>query len=609
MTIERLDIRSNTRKGQELNSDHPPTTKWKLVDEIGFQKSSGASQTVSHVVEHAPDATIQLHFPSYAGKSADGTVLIGDELATEKVVPFRFESRTVAVSKNGTVKFDSKSQGIDDGIGCLINEDSFAVLRRTTWELLIVSSAGVVTKCLPLWSHSKRMPRSVSYTDRDTFLLVFCNRVREVELLEIDRQGRLLWSLPNRAAEIGLVGSVQWLTTDTLLIADPFRHVVIEIDRAGNVLWRFGQPGEPSQAMTSLSSPACARRMLDGRTLIADTRNHRVLVADSDGASHAIRVADNGLCDPLYADILDDGNYLVCDTGNRRVIELSPSGDIVWSSTPQTAPHRLFSYPRSVEAVDDHNYLIADTANDRIVVFDSSTSQVLRQDVHVDPPLFWPRCVRSLPSGGTLIADGRNGRILEVSKHGDVVNQLCEINLDGRTPLKDPHEVRMLPGGRLLIVDSSRDLVAIADWSGNVFQAVGETHEPLLRDPHSAQQLPDGRLLIADTGNHRILIVDSAGKVHRSLDALEFETSIVRLNYPRYAEVIDDATLIIADTGNNRVLAATLEGRLIWEFASVPETAIDRLNQPRWVWPISQNEIVVCDHYHHRILRVKRETT
>lgn len=588
--------------GRELKPDTPPRMHWTLVDEIGIERATKANDARAY----RSGVDLPLQFPSYAEKFADGSYLISDELGTEKLVPFRFESRTLCVNPEGETRFDSKAQGIDDGFGCLLDDGSIAILRRTTWELLIVSAEGQTIDCLPLWFYSKRMPRSVSFTRQGTFLLVFCNRVREVELIEIDRQGRLLWTLQRNAGEIGLAGSIQWLASDTFLIADPFRHVVVQIDREGNVVWSFGQAGRPSQDQSHLSSPTSARILPDDRVLVADTRNHRILLVDRNGSSRPLQVVDDQLCDPLYADVLDDGNILVCDTGNQRVVELTPDGHVVWSSQKTPAPTHLFSYPRSVEITESETYLIADTAYDRILEVEPKTKRMRQCSVEVQPPLFWPRCVRSLPGGGMLIADGRNGRILEISPSGHAVHELREIELDGRTPLRDPHDVRMLPDGRLLIVDSSRDLVVETDWMGRVYRSVGESTEPLLRDPHSARQMPDGRLVIADTGNHRILILDADGKRHRCIDRLQSERSMLRLNYPRYVEIVDDEILIIADTGNNRILAVTPDSHVVWEFVDVPGTCIDRLNQPRWVCPISQDELVVCDHYHHRILHVSR---
>ncbi len=579
------------KRGSDLKSFTSPPGNWALVNEIGIEADSN------------PVTDSQLCFPSFAAKAADGSCLIVDELGTEKIVPFRFESRTLRVNNQGVIDQKLPLTGIDDGFACLLDQNCTAILRRTKWELMIVSDLGVVKNRMPLSSFSKRMPRYVSWTDQATFLIVFCNRVGEVDIIEIDQRGELLWFLSPHAGQIGLAASVQWLVNDTFLIADPYRHVVVEIDRGGNTVWQFGQAGEPSQARSRLSSPSSARAMPDGRRLIADARNHRVLLVSQDGTANQLDPEDGSFCDPLFADVLDNGNFLICDTGNQRVVETDPTGGIVWQFGNNFPQRRTLSYPRSVEVTKNGQYLVADTAHDRIVEFEAG--QVRERPVQAKPPVFWPRCARALPSGGILIADGRNGRILEIAAAGHVLRELSEIALDGRMALRDPHDVRMLPNGHLLIVDSSRDLVVEADWSGKVYRAIGAGGDLRLSDPHSAQLLSDGRVVIADTGQHRILIVAPDETSVSEFYAIDSDTACFRLNFPRYVEVNENGTMIVADTGNNRVLGATIDGRFIWEFSIVPGTRLSRLNQPRWAQLIGDCELVICDHIHHRILHVK----
>jgi len=569
---------------------------WSVINETG----------IDLVSESGAGNEKLLHSPAFATQANDGTYLIVDELAKEKLVPFSFGCRTIRVDANRNILYDSLDSGIDDGYGCLLDNGFMAILRRTKWELLIVSPQGRVTDCLRLDSFSKRLPRFVSCTHNDTFLIVFLNRAYDLDIIEIDLQGRLLWCLPPHVRHIGIPESVELTLTDTILIADPLLHVAMEIDRTGNVVWQFGETKHPSKRADHLSSPSSVRRTADGRRLIADTRNHRILLVDVDGTSCEVKPHDGNLCDPKYADVLSNGNYLVSDTGNARVIEMDKQGDIVWDYGIPIASSRFLSYPRSVEVTAPGRYLIADTANDRIIeVFDG---QVNAKPFHDKPGLFWPRCVRALPSGSLLIADARNSRIVEVSAEGRVLRQLSYFKLDGRKVLQDPHDVRMLSNGHLLVADSQSDLVMVVDWSGGVHQIIGQNGSVDLDDPHSAQKLDDGCIVIADTGHHRILVVDPLGNVVREISEIHTDSSCLRLNRPRYVEIIPDGTMVIADTGHNRILAATSTGRFIWEFSRVPDSPLPLLNQPRWVKLLSRNEVVICDHFHHRILHVKNDS-
>lgn len=569
---------------------------WSVINETGVERPALSEVGKGKL----------LHAPTFATQADDGSYLIVDELGREKQVPFSFGCRTIRADSDGDILYDSLSNGIDDGFGCLLDNDCMAILRRTKWELLITAPDGDITDHLHLDTFSKRLPRFVSWTPKHTFLVVFLNRAYDLDIVEIDQQGRLLWCLPSHITHIGIPASAQLTRSDTILIADPIRHVAMEIDRDGNVVWQFGETKHPSAKIDHLSSPGSIRLLEDGRRVIADSRNHRVLLIDVDGKAREIKPRDGTLRDPSYADVLRNGNCLICDTGNSRIIELDGQGDIVWQYGTETVSHRMLSYPRSVEVTPTGSYLVADTAHDRVI--EISDGHVHERPFLDEPGLFWPRCVRQLPSGSLLIADARNSRIIEVSAEGYVLRALTHIDLFDSQPLEDPHDVRLLPNDRLLVTDSHHDMVVVVDWSGGVHQVVGGNGSVSLSDPHSAQQLDDGSIAIADTGHHRIVVVDPRGRIIREFGMVHTDASCLRLNSPRYVEVIPDGTMVIADTGNNRILAATLDGRLIWEFSIVPDSPITRLNQPRWVKLLNRNEVVICDHFHHRILHVMNDS-
>lgn len=564
---------------------------WELIREHGIQYVS------------LPDSRRQqqLCCPSYAARAMDGTYVIAEEWFLP--VPYCFECRTRRVDADHRIVFDSTAIGIDDGHGCLMDDGCIAIVRRTHWELVIVSPQGEIVDRLGLRACSKRLPRYARWTDKGTFIVVFNNRSFDLDIVEIDRQGRLLWYLPPAVRSIGIASSVQLLDSDRFLVSDSFRHYATEIDRDGNIVWQFGEPENPSGQEHRLSSPNSASCLADGQRLIADTRNHRILSVYPDGRARSITLPDSGLCDPNYADVLPNGHYLVCDAGNERVIQLDQQGGIVWEYGDSIAERRHLSYPRSVDLIGHNRYLVADTGNNRIVEFPDGKAEARPLCAGFD--LFWPRCVRLLPSGMLLIADARNGRIVEITPDGHVVNEMCSIRSDQRSALADPHDVWLLPNGHLLVCDSSHDLILEVDWSGTVHRIIGDSGDVKLKDPHSAQQLEDGSVIISDTGNHRVLMVGTDGKCLRSFSVLRNGDSILRLHQPRYVEAGEDGTLVITDTGQNRILGCTITGQLLWEFSRVPGSKLTQLDQPRWAKLVNTDEIVVCDHFHHRILHVK----
>jgi sugar lactone lactonase YvrE len=531
---------------------------------------------------------------------AGGFHLIVDELATENSVPATIECRTLLLAGDGTVAWDSARHGFHDGYGCFALDGSLALMRRSRWDVLLLNVAGEVTGRIDLARVSKRMPRTLASTANGTLLVTFLTKSHELDIAEIDLTGSVLWYVADCRESVGVPGSVQALADDTILVADEFRHVVRRLRRDGSTEPVWGAWADPSLELEHLSAPKCAAMGADGRLAIADTNNHRVLVVSPEGV-RSIDRAGGIPWTPSSVAWTPDGNLLCCDTWNRRALEVTPAGVVVWQAGSAHRTRRALSFPRSVHPLPEGGYLIADTANNLVVELRNGEARPWSfQD---DRPLFWPRAACLSASGTILIADGRNSRVLEVAPDGQVMNQLECLHVQGRElVLSDPHDVRPLPNGNILIVDSARDLVAEADWSGRVEWILDAE---VLSDPHNAQSLPDGTCIVCDSGHHRVLFA-RAGRVVRELTELRDGRARYRFFRPRYAEVAADGSLAVVDTGNNRVLCANAAGELQWELAAIPDSPLPTLCQPRWAHLVNSDEVLISDHFHHRILHLAR---
>ena len=158
--------------------------------------------------------------------------LIVEEIGLRKNRTVLTESRTLRVDRSGNVLFDSIQQGMDDAYGCLMDGDCIALLRRTAWELQILSAAGSVRHRIDLSTLTRHLPNLVSWTPCNTFLIACQDHVYDTDLLEIDSLGRLLWFLPKKDA-IGCATAAQLVDDELILVADEFGHVAMEIRRDG----------------------------------------------------------------------------------------------------------------------------------------------------------------------------------------------------------------------------------------------------------------------------------------------------------------------------------------------------------------------------------------
>lgn len=567
-------------------------TSWKLIDEIGIEYIQSAK-------EGAGDC---LQSPIYAEKSGDGEYLIVDELCREKALGENVQCRTLLVTRDKKILFDSAQHGIQDGYGCLLADASIALLVRMRWEVKIFGKDGNVIKTIDLWRFSKRLPRTISYTNEGTFIISFLNKVKEYDIVEVDGQGRLTWYLRHDDNVFAYPSCPRLQKDGNLLIADMAKHVAMELNKDGSIVWNMGVPNDPAKYMDRLSGPGSLRMDNKGNRIIADTNNHRIIFIKPNQPVELKKLKGGDFCEPAYADYLDNGNFLICDTGNRRVVELTEDGTATWQYGKTVGINRIFSFPRSVDASVDGALIVADTANDRIL--EINRNRVSEWPQEEEYGLFWPRCARVLVSGSLLVADGRNSRVIELTRQGKITKELNAVSINGLTELKDPHDVRLLMNGNLLIADSSNDMVIETDWTGKVHWSTGE-NSVHLKDPHSAQMIDDGRVLITDSGNNRILLIDKeADNTIQSLD-VSSNSCCYRLSSPKYAELTEYDSILVVDSGNNRILAVDCSGTLLWELTDVPESSIPYLKFPRWVRQTAKDTIVISDLYNHRILRLQ----
>ena len=215
-------------------------------------------------------------------------------------------------------------------------------------------------------------------------------------VIEVDRAGNIVWEKTG----LNLPHDSERLPNGNTLITDYGDQIVIEVNSAGDIVWE----------KTDLNLPMDAERLSNGNTLITEYGGDDCIIEiDSAGG---IVWEKTGLNDPFDAERLSNGNTLIAETPypfGARVIEIDSAGDIVWEKTGLTSPV-------DVERLSNGNTLITDHVNSSVIEVDSAGDIVWEET-----GLYVPKDAERLPNGNTLIADCGANRVIEVDSDGDIV--------------------------------------------------------------------------------------------------------------------------------------------------------------------------------------------
>ncbi len=286
-----------------------------------------------------------------------------------------------------------------------------------------------------------------------------------------------------------------------VLVASRDGAAVLELDRAGRVVWRFDETdyraavGDPDAEFL----PFAASRFTAGdgtpRTLISLRWGAPLIEVDS-GKSIVWRygtgvpgVRPGQLRDGYSATRLPNGNTLIADNQGCRVLEVRSSDyDPDAPDLGYDASSIVWSYGVGDERAAEHGY--------------------------AEGYLDWPRTAVRLPSGNTLIADEKGARAVEVTPGGRVVWSYGTPGVYGREDgfLFEPSGAVRMPDGTTAITHGKLvGEVVFVDASGKVARRFPD---PALTTPglgmsevRSISLTPSNSLLLTDEGNDRLLEV------------------------------------------------------------------------------------------------------
>lgn len=263
-----------------------------------------------------------------------------------------------------------------------------------------------------------------------------------------------------------------------------------------------------------LHSPASAARLHDGRVVIADRGNGRLLALEVESAAPVARVSAvfGGLHGIGHVATRRDGRIAVSfpDRGTVDTIDLA--------TKRRTSLARGMLRPSGVVEDRDGSLVVADAGADQLIrITDDRIAPIAGTD---KAPISQPLEITRIDTG-LVFVEASTGAIRLLTDRG----KLHTLNDGSEAGLADGAVHRAMfqrPTGLATVDDGS---IAITDHGNNRVRLLKKrqvTTLPVtgLRRPEGLLFLGDGRLLCCDAGNDRLVI---ANLIERSVDELAVE--------------------------------------------------------------------------------------
>jgi hypothetical protein len=285
---------------------------------------------------------------------------------------------------------------------------------------------------------------------------------------------RVLAADKNKVALVNPAGQVEWEYANGCECHDlwllPNGNVLLalgpatvgEVSPDKQVVWKY--EAKPRAGYAGKVEVHAFQRLADGRTLVAETGNKRIVEVDRDGQI----VKDVPLTvekphphrDTRMVRKLDSGHYLVCHEGDGAVREYDGLGKVVWeyrldlAGRPRSPGHGPEGHGTEVFGairLPNGNTLIAGGNNNRVLEVNPAGAIVwsIGHDELPGIRLAWVTTLHRLPNGNTIIgnchAGPTNPQLIEVTRDKKVVWTFRDFRTFGNS-LAAAH-VLDLPGG------------------------------------------------------------------------------------------------------------------------------------------------------------------
>ncbi len=250
-----------------------------------------------------------------------------------------------------------------------------------------------------------------------------------------------------------------------------------------------------------LSSPYAAVVALDGRILVSDFGNDRVLRFDDDGTFVDVFVP-TGVAQPKGLAIAPDGDLLVASSGTGAVVRFDGVNGA------NLGPVVTLNAPAALHIGPDGELYVTDQTTELVSRVDLATDSV-EWSAGTGAPAAMPVALEIAPTGELLVARWDDSSVVRLDRSdGSLLGVLVA---DGAAGTGSPNGLTVLPDGRLVVSDYQNDELETFDVDSGLHLARLAELDPLAggaSGPFHHAVVPHRRILVENSPG---AIVNDAG--------------------------------------------------------------------------------------------------
>lgn len=247
-------------------------------------------------------------------------------------------------------------------------------------------------------------------------------------VIELDGRGNIVWQFP----PAGYRGPMPFDQNDDAFFSpdhrsistnEEFEHTVQVIDiQARRITWSYGTPYRPGSGPNQLNGPDDAFVLPDGRVMVADIKNCRVVLITPN--KHVSQLGQTGVCrhDPAHGYFASpNGDSPSADRQHVVITEIGGSWVDVFHFPDfrfEYSFHSPASYPSDATMQPDGTFLLTDYVSPGAVYRVDRHGMVLWKYAN---QLDHPSIAIGLPNGYISISDDYGDRVLIVDPQTNVI--------------------------------------------------------------------------------------------------------------------------------------------------------------------------------------------